>query len=50
MSEDVTLCRRCKSNTAKESHGCPYAEDIGGDYDTKCDCCDDCEHQCAMDI
>lgn len=34
---------------ASEPEPCPFAEDIRGD-DTPCDCCDDCRHQCAMDI
>lgn len=31
-------------------HSCPYASDINGDYESKCDCCPYCEQQCAYDI
>jgi len=37
-------------NEGEIPHGCPYAEEIGGDYDTVCNCCRDCVNQCAMDI
>ncbi len=32
-------------------HSCPYASEIGGnDNEEYCNCCDECRHQCAMDI
>jgi hypothetical protein len=43
------LCH-CGKNPAADEHPCPYAEDVGNDSETLCDCCADCEHQCAMDI
>jgi hypothetical protein len=39
---------KCGAETAKK-HPCPYAEEINGD-DTPCTCCDECAHECAMDI
>ncbi len=34
-----------------QTHGCPYAEDIGGiDDDEYCDCCKECTAGCADDI
>lgn len=45
-----------KENTCKcggegeEDHSCPYQEDINDDYETKCNCCRECRHECAMDI
>jgi len=34
----------------KESHTCPYAEDVNNDSDSLCNCCEGCEHECCMDI
>jgi hypothetical protein len=31
-------------------HGCPYDEDIHGDYEEKCTCCSKCMQECAYDI
>jgi len=31
-------------------HTCPYNEDICGDYETLCDCNEEQQHQCSMDI
>lgn len=33
-----------------EPHSCPYSEEIGGNYELQCRCCDACRHQCLMDI
>lgn len=35
---------------AIEPHTCPFAEDIHGDSETLCTCCEACEHECLMDI
>ena len=52
MTEEVTeeKCQSCKKNPAQPKHTCPYAEEIGGDSESMCNCCDDCTYQCAMDI
>lgn len=42
-------CERC-GGEGESPHPCPYAEDIYGDSDTLCNCCDDCAYQCAMDV
>lgn len=39
----------CK-NAPVEEHTCPYAEDINGDHETLCTCCEDCTRECADDI
>lgn len=31
-------------------HICPYRDDVNGDSETLCNCCEDCTHECAMDI
>tara|TARA_R100001244_G_C5153594_1_gene130071 strand:+ start:484 stop:627 length:144 start_codon:yes stop_codon:yes gene_type:complete len=42
---------KCKcGEDGRGKHTCPYAEDIGGDYETLCNCCDECQDQCCMDI
>jgi hypothetical protein len=38
------------SNPATEDHTCPFSEEIHNDYEYMCNCCDDCYHECAMDI
>lgn len=35
---------------AEPEHTCPYREDINGDVTTKCECCETCRSECAMDI
>lgn len=37
-------------NIAEEDHSCPYAEEINGDYLSECNCCSDCQLECANDI
>lgn len=45
------LCPSCKRNhKSVYSHTCPYQEDMCNDHITRCRCCSDCEHECAMDI
>lgn len=43
-------CPRCPKNAGTAPHTCPYSVDINDDSETLCTCCDDCEHECAMDI
>jgi len=35
--------------SAQPSHSCPFSSEICGNYDL-CNCCENCENQCAMDI
>ena len=35
---------------SKELHTCPYREEIYNDYESLCDCDEEQQHQCAMDI
>lgn len=46
------VCQRCGSiqNQVIEEHICPYRADIDADYETLCMCCENCQHECAMDI
>lgn len=43
-------CSRCNKNDAAELHTCPFAEDVNNDTETLCDCCEECTHECEMDI
>lgn len=43
-------CPSCEKNNANELHTCPFKEEINNDSETLCECCDDCTHECAMDI
>ena len=40
----------CSNLKTMEPHTCPFAEEITGDNDTLCHCCDDCQYECAQDI
>ena len=37
-------------NDSKKLHTCPYREEIHNDYESLCDCDEEQQHQCAMDI
>ena len=37
-------------NDSKELHTCPYREEIHNDYESLCDCDEEQQRQCAMDI
>ena len=50
MQEDQVVLCRCTAFEACAPHTCPYAEEIAGDYETLCTCCDECETQCCQDI
>jgi len=42
---------KCKcGDVAAKAHICPYAEDINGDSETLCNCCDTCVDYCIDDI
>jgi hypothetical protein len=44
-------CQRCgKNEGTKELHSCPYASEIHDDDTHNCNCCDDCAHECMMEI
>lgn len=48
---EVPVCSRCGKNPAKEPHACPYAQEINDSTDDEyCTCCDECRHECCMDI
>lgn len=46
---DRGLCGRCSKNPAEPEHSCPYDQELGSGQDS-CNCCANCEHECAMDI
>lgn len=46
------LCGRSHKggkNLAQEPHECPFSAEMNNIY-TLCNCCRDCEYECAMDI
>lgn len=51
-SGNGSLCsgRANCSAAAEELHSCPFKIEIHDDEETLCDCCEDCEHECAMEI
>jgi len=42
-------CQSCKTEDAEPEHRCPFKEEIYGS-DATCNCCNECQRQCAMDI
>lgn len=41
----------CKhEDRTEELHPCPFQEDVNNDPRDCCNCCEDCQYQCAMDI
>lgn len=58
-AEDETTAEKLKAillpccscgGAGMEEHTCPYAEEIGGDSEFTCTCCEYCTNQCAWDI
>lgn len=47
---DATLCGKCHVNKGQDSHTCPFKVEINNDSATKCRCCNECRHECAMDV
>jgi hypothetical protein len=45
----LTLCKCGKPGT-DEPHECPYQAEINDCRDDVCNCCENCAHECAMDI
>jgi hypothetical protein len=39
----------CKCGAEGERGTCPYSTEINDNYE-ECICCEDCRHECAMDI
>lgn len=31
-------------------HTCPFAEEVRGDFESLCNCCESCSYNCAMDV
>lgn len=53
QEEFITLQNcRCEKNPVTEYfHSCPFASDVENNDDPEhCNCCDECQEQCAMDI
>lgn len=47
---DDHVCRcRCGEEVDGNMHPCPFRQEIHG-CDEECNCCADCQYQCAMDI
>ena len=42
-------CQTCKASPAQPLHECPFDQEL---YEglVRCNCCDHCVHECAMDI
>lgn len=43
-------CQNCMKNEGQEQGPCPYKVEIYGDEETLCNCCEDCQHECYMNV
>jgi hypothetical protein len=43
-------CQRCGKQVPAELHSCPYSLEIEEDDTPCCNCCEDCEDECAMEV
>jgi len=43
-------CKKCGVGIAQPMHACPYKSDMDNDSTTKCNCCDDCQYNCAQEV
>lgn len=52
MENDENVeCTSCRcGEPGEDEHTCPFAEDINDDHESLCNCCAECQYQCAMDI
>ena len=41
---------KCGNPPSDDYHTCPFQEDVNKDSDYQCNCCEDCEYQCARDV
>lgn len=48
-SQDCYSTGECQAPTERH-HTCPFKEDILGDSETLCRCCENCERECRMSI
>ena len=49
LNEDEK-CQSCQNEEALELHTCPYREDVSNDFETLCNCCNNCISECCQDI
>ena len=51
MPELPVICQTEDCDKPAEApHPCPYQEEINGDEDYRCTCCDDCRYECVVSI
>lgn len=50
MDTTEMTCPECGYNEREEWHHCPYMEEMYGDTDFLCECCDECQVDCHQEI
>lgn len=50
MKMSDKMCPGCNKNPAQEPHPCPFCADVNNDTERLCECCEECELDCALDI
>lgn len=49
LTPDPTACK-CGRPGTTEFHPCPYQQDVHNNGNPYCNCCDDCQGDCVMEI
>ena len=49
MDQTSNKCEKCK-RPGEPLHTCPALEELAGDTETLCNCCEHCQQNCAEDI
>ena len=47
---DETKCQQCGNKTEEEEHPCPYLQELDGDEEPHCNCCESCINDCHLSI
>lgn len=47
---ETEMCENCGKNPATEPHPCPFDQEIEGNDDDVCTCCETCQEDCEIDV
>jgi hypothetical protein len=43
------ICK-CGKSASMDDHTCPFREELNNDSESLCNCCANCQYECAMDV
>lgn len=46
----INKCHSCDYEGTEQKHSCPFKSEINGNDEDVCNCCDNCQRRCAMEI